>query len=81
MDAVENLEIDRYLPNFIIDDESLDDIDKMVKKYENHPSIVKIKENVKIDKLFEFQDVNEEEIFKDFISKFREILYEGRYSS
>ena len=31
MDAVENLEIERYLPTFVINDEGLDDIDKMVK--------------------------------------------------
>ena len=31
MDAVENLEVKRYLPNIVIDDENLDEIEKMVK--------------------------------------------------
>lgn len=68
MDAVENLEIERYLPNIIINDDGLDDIDKMVRKYQDHPSIVKIKENVKVDKPFEFQDVDDDVIFKKILS-------------
>ena len=59
MDSVENLEVERYLPDILIDD-NLDDIDKIVRQYQGHPSIVKIKENVKVDKKFEFEDISEE---------------------
>ena len=63
MDSVENLEVERYLPDILIDD-NLDDIDKIVRQYQGHPSIVKIKENVKVDKKFEFEDISEEKMFK-----------------
>ena len=65
MDSVENLEVQRYLPtNSILVDENLDDIDKIVKQFQNHPSILKIKENVKVDKTFKFEDTNVDKMFK-----------------
>ena len=65
VEAVENLEVERYLPNEnVIIDENLDNIDKIVKHFKNHPSILKIKENVKIEKRFEFKDTTDEKIFK-----------------
>ena len=63
MDSVENLEVERYLPD-IVTDENLDDIDKIVKQFQSHPSILKIKENVKVDKTFKFEDINEDKMFK-----------------
>ena len=63
MDSVENLEVERFLPDTVTDENS-DDIDKIVRQFQNHPSIVKIKENVKIDKTFEFKDINEDKMFK-----------------
>ena len=62
MDSVENLEVERFLPDTV--DENLDDIDKIVRQFQNHPSIVKIKENMKVDKTFEFKDINEDKMFK-----------------
>merc|ERR1711989_12756 len=67
MDAVENLEVKRYLPNIVFDGENLDQIDKMIKKYQDHPSILKIKENVKPERRFDFQDVDEDQMFKKII--------------
>ena len=37
-------------------------------KFQNHPSVLKIKENVKIKEGFKFGDVTEEETFKKIIS-------------
>ena len=68
MDAVENLEVNRYLPKIVMNDEGLDQIDKMVQKYQDHPSILKIKENVKVEKTFEFENVDDDQIFKKIIS-------------
>ena len=69
MESVENLEVERYLPkNSIVLDENLDDIDKIVKQFQNHPSILKIKENVKIDKTFKFEDTNNDKMFKKISS-------------
>ena len=63
MDSVENLEVERYLPD-IVCDENLDDIDKIVRQFQSHPSILKIKENVKIEKTFKFKDIDEDKMFK-----------------
>ena len=74
MESVENLEVERYMPTIVIENTDDDDnanedfVDKMVKKFENHPSILKIKENVKTDENFQFRDVTEEETFKQIIS-------------
>ena len=69
MESVENLEVERYMPTIIIeDDENDNDIDKMIRKFQNHPSILKINENVKIEGKFQFRDVTEEETFKRIIS-------------
>merc|ERR1712080_383935 len=65
MDSVENLEVERYLPtNNITVNENLDNIDKIIQKFQNHPSILKINENVKIDKTFIFEDTNEDKMFQ-----------------
>ena len=37
MDSVENLEVERYLPNVAID-ENLDDIDRIVSQFQDHPN-------------------------------------------
>ena len=65
MESVENLEVERYLPiNNIEVDKNLDEIDKIVKQFQDHPSILKIKEKVKIDKGFKFEDTNDDKMFK-----------------
>ena len=69
MESVENLEVERYMPTIVIEDnECGDDIDRMIKKFQDHPSIQKINENVKIEESFKFRDVTEEETFNKLIS-------------
>ena len=53
IEAVKNLEIEPFVPDSDtgINTESIDDIIKM---YENHPSILKIKENVNVENKFTF---------------------------
>ena len=69
MESVENLEVERYMPTIVIeDDENDNDVDKMIKKFQNHPSILKINENVKTEGSFKFRDVTEEETFNKIIS-------------
>ena len=67
IEAVQNLEIERFVPD---DDdltfypEKIDDvIDVIVEKYKSHPSILKIKENVQLETKFEFRDTTEDDIF------------------
>ena len=64
MESVENLEVERYLPNNnLAIDENLDKIDKIVKQFQNHPSILKINENVKIEEKFKFKDTTDDKMF------------------
>ena len=63
MDSVENLEVERYLPNIAID-ANLDDIDRIVSQFKDHPSILRIKENVEIKQTFKFKDIDEDKMFK-----------------
>ena len=53
IDAVEGLDIEPFAvpaDNISTDDIEKTDIEKMIKKYEGHPSILKIKENIVLDK-------------------------------
>ena len=59
--AVENLEIEQFSPNAEKDIQTKD-IEKIIKMYEKHPSIMKIKENVKIEGKFKFTDTTPEDI-------------------
>ena len=65
IEAVENLEIEKFNDeNEIPKSENVDDgIDKIIKKYETHPSILMIKENVNVQTKFKFNDVTEDEIY------------------
>ena len=67
IEAVENLEIEPFVPHNdnIIYTESIHEI---VKKYETHPSILKIKEHVCVDSKFTFSDTTPNN-FKDDICK------------
>ena len=70
IDAVESLDIDPFI---ITDRNSEDDTEKshienIINKYETHPSILKIKENVSLDEKFIFNDICSEEIY-EYISK------------
>ena len=71
MESVENLEVERYMPTIVIEsneNDYEDNIDNMIKKFQNHPSILKIKENVSLEVGFKFRDVTVEETFKKIIS-------------
>ena len=63
IEAVENLEIEHFASdneeNFIEDD---DPITTIIKRYSSHPSILKIKENVKVENKFEFVEMTPNEI-------------------
>ena len=66
IEAVQNLEIERLNSdeNHIIHPEIINDvIDDIVKKYKSHPSILKIKENIKLETKFKFNDITEDEIY------------------
>ena len=68
IESIEKLEVNRYLPEESIDNEDLDEIDKIVKNFQNHPSILKIKENVKVDDKFHFKNINENDMFNKIAS-------------
>ena len=65
--AVEDLEIEQFAPNFEYDIQT-EDIDEIIRKYEKHPSSLKIKENVKVENKFKFTDTTPKDI-KDEINK------------
>ena len=64
IEAVENLEIEEFMPddNFVYSKDSNDDIDNIIRKYKSHPSILRIKENVKLETKFKFNDITVEEV-------------------
>ena len=59
IEAVENLEIEEFMPDddFVHSNNNNDDIDNIIRKYQSHPSVLKIKENVKLDNKFRFNDI------------------------
>ena len=59
--AVENLEIEQFAENST----HTDDIKDIIRIYEMHPSIVKIKENVKIENKFLFYNTTSNEILNE----------------
>ena len=67
IEAVDNLEIEPFT-TINEDDISSENISEIVKNYEFHPSIINIKENVKIKEKFKFKNTISEEI-KDEIDK------------
>ena len=75
IEAVDNLEIEPYAPENMIynysenmDASSSKTLQDIIKKYESHPSIIKITENVKKENIFSFTDMTsldfENEILK-----------------
>ena len=62
INSVENLDIKSYIPSIEDKNENLDDI---IKQYENHPSVLKIKEQVgSVDK-FKFTEITVENMNKE----------------
>ena len=64
IEAVENLEIEHFVSEN--EDANIigceDVIDTIIRKYKSHPSILKIKENVRIENKFEFIDMTSDEM-------------------
>ena len=66
IEAVENLEIEPFEMNMgntgSHEIDEIDEIDEILKQYELHPSILKIKENIIIDEQFRFSDLVEQDM-------------------
>ncbi len=63
IDAVDNLDIEYFeTENPAELPESSDDIDDIIKRYEKHPSVLKINENVTLDEKFTFKDIGEKDV-------------------
>ena len=60
--AVDDLEIKEYESDLNLDIISTDPIDSAIAKYQNHPSIIMINENVSFESRFKFKVVNENDI-------------------
>ena len=69
MESVEYLEVERYLPTIVIDTSAKNEniIEDILLKFKDHPSILKINENVAFEERFEFKDVTEDEMFEKII--------------
>ena len=66
VEAVQNLEIEKFSGEGVheVESENIDEaIENMVRKYKTHPSILKIKENFKIEQNFRFHDTTEDAIY------------------
>ena len=66
IDAVKNLEIEKCIDDIeqLKQPEGIDEvIENIIKKYQLHPSILKIKEHVKVKNKFTFDDATENEIY------------------
>ena len=69
LESVEYLEVERYLPTMVIDlsENNENRIDDIILKFKDHPSIVKINENVVFDKRFEIKDITDDDMFEKII--------------
>ena len=65
VESVANLNIEPFLEDEPRNSPKNDDVDTIIRKYSNHPSILKIKENIKPSRPFEFGDVTGEKNKKD----------------
>ena len=63
---MESLEIEPFAPDF--ENNETINIDDIINKYESHPSILKIKENVQVKNKFFFNDITTNN-FKDELYK------------
>ena len=63
-----HLEVERHLSKISFDDGSKDYIEKNIEKFKKHPSIIKIKENVKFDETFSFKDSTIDKMYNKLIS-------------
>ena len=65
IDSVANLDIEPFLQEEPRNLDSNDEISRIIRKYSQHPSILKIKEHVIFDQRFKFDDVTTEKVMKD----------------
>ena len=71
IESVRNLDIESFVPENNPaginnqNSDRMDNIDNIILKYKGHPSIIKIRENVTINNIFEYKDVTPEEIGKE----------------
>ena len=66
IEAVQNFEIEKFNSNGKqeIHTENTDEvIEKILEKYKTHPSILKIKQNVKVDNKFKFDNTTEDYVY------------------
>ncbi|MCH2405854.1 MAG: reverse transcriptase family protein [Nitrosopumilus sp.] len=65
IEAVQNLEIEKFNSDGEreLQAENIGVIEKIIDKYKTHPSILKIKEIVKVEKIFEFENTTEDEVY------------------
>ena len=83
VEAVHHLEIEKFANEDMqeIQSENVDEIiENIIKKYKSHPSILKIKENVKIEKKFKFDDTTEKETYAKIKALDPKNMYGERYS-
>ena len=67
IEAVENLEVEHFVSE-TGDENTMGNvsvIDTIVKKYNSHPSIIKIRENVNVETKFEFMDMTSDQMEKE----------------
>ena len=72
IDAVQNLEIEKFYREEVTEDpnESCEEkIERILKQYQSHPSVVMIKHHVKVKRTFKFSNTNEDEMFKRIYAK------------
>ena len=71
VEAVENLEIEHFLLENeeanVTEDNAI--IDTIIRKYTTHPTILKIKENVRLENKFELVDMTSDEIETEIKNK------------
>ena len=83
-EAVENLDIELYLTEYM-GDQLTYNLQEKLDKYDDHPSIKKINKNVKLDTTFSFSDITfqefENEILKLDIKKkqFKKMISQPKY--
>ena len=65
--VVKKLNIEGFETDYFFDPE-IDNISNIIEKFKAHPSIIQIKENVKVEVKFEFSKVSEFEINKKLVS-------------
>ena len=66
IEAVDHLEIEPFEIN-VTDEVHSDQIEEIVKQYESHPSILKIRENIILDGKFNFNNLVEQDIHKQIV--------------